>query len=318
MTTNHDLDASFTAARVIMHRHAHTFYFASRWLRPERRRATHALYALFRTLDDLVDNAAAGSVSPAQARSELDGWRAWLTDPERHPRTEPMLPAVQATFSRYAIPPRHFLELIDGLEMDLAGRRYDDFAALTLYCYRVASTVGLAMCHVLEARDPAALARAAELGVAMQLTNILRDVREDAGIGRVYLPQDMLRVAGWSDDRVVAASAADAPFRALIKTLIERARLYYARGLLGIPYLCPDARFAILVAARCYAGILDQIEALDHDVFAARAHVPTSGKLRIAAASAVRRRSVGGPLPDLPHGAPDGDRLLGIGAAQPA
>jgi phytoene synthase len=305
------IDASFAAAREIMRRHAHTFYFAALWLRPERRRATFALYALFRTLDDLVDEVAAGDREREAARAELNHWRGWLTSPDTHHRTEAILPAVRATLTRHAIPVRHFLDLIDGLEMDLDGRRYDDFASLTTYCYRVASTVGLAMCHVLGAHDPAAQARAAELGVAMQLTNILRDVREDFGMGRVYLPRDMLAAAGWNDARL-ERGVVDDGFRDMMRDLVARARLYYARGVRGLPYLNPDARFAILVAARCYAGILSRIERSDYDVFATRAHVSGGAKLAIALRSTVQRRTGSGALAALPPGAPDGARLLGL------
>lgn len=302
------LESSYAAARTVMRRHAHTFYFAALWLRPARRRATYALYALFRTLDDLVDEVAAGG-DPAAARAELDGWRRWLECPASHPRTEPILPAVRDTLTRYDIPARHFLDLIDGLEMDLDGRRYADLADLAGYCYRVASTVGLAMCRVLDATNPAALAPAAELGVAMQLTNILRDVREDLANERVYLPQDMLSAAGWTEDDL-RAGRVDDRFRALARDLSACARTYYDRGLRGLPYLSRDARFAILVAARCYAGILDRIERSDYDVFSSRAHVSTPAKLAIALRAAARRGTSAGSVPSLPVGAPSGDMLM--------
>jgi phytoene synthase len=294
-----------------MREHAHTFYFAALWLRPERRRATYALYALFRTLDDLVDDAAAGTRDRESVRAELNCWRAWLHDPEGHPRGEAILPAVRATMSRYGIPSHHFLDLIDGLEMDLDNRRYETVADLALYCFRVASTVGLAMCHVLDVRDPAAYSHAAELGVAMQLTNILRDVKEDRDNGRVYLPRTLLAAAAWDEERL-AEGRVDEPFRLMLRSLIDVARRYYARGIRGIPYLSRDARFAILIAARCYAAILDEIEAHDHDVFATRAHVSGAGKLRIALRAAVSPRPRRAAVPDLPPGAPDGASLLHV------
>lgn len=302
---------SFAAAREVMRRHAHTFYFAAFWLRPERRRATHALYALFRILDDLVDDVAAGQRARETARLELDHWRAWLLDPEHHPRHEPILPAVQYTMDRYAIPRCHFLDLIDGLEMDLDGRRYADVSELALYCFRVASTVGLAMCHVLDARDPAALGHAAELGVAMQITNILRDIREDRDNGRIYLPYNLMLAAGWNDDRLTSGRVNDA-FRSMLAGLIALARTYYARGERGIPYLSPDARFAILVAARCYAAILRRIEAMDYDVFNTRAHVSAAGKLRILAGTALQRGGRDDAIIALPPGAPDGIALIDV------
>jgi 15-cis-phytoene synthase len=303
------LDSSYAAARSIMREHAHTFYFASVWLRPDRRRATHALYALFRTLDDLVDEASAGALHPSEARGELDRWRAWLLSPESEHRPEPHLPAVLDTLNRYAIPRRHFLDLIDGLEMDLCATRYEDFGALALYCYRVASTVGLAMCHVLGASDPRAVGLAAELGVAMQITNILRDVREDFGMGRVYLPRDLLGEAGWNDARLERGVPDDA-FRSMMRVLIAHARIYYRRGERGLPYLSADARLAILMASRCYAGILKRIERADYDVFRQRAHVSGAGKAAIALRTATWPRLPRGPLPELLPGMPSGEMLI--------
>lgn len=312
---NADEQQGYAASRAIMRHHAHTFYYAARWLPAHRRRATHALYALFRTLDDLVDQVAAGDCPRDQARAELNAWRRWLCDPVRFARTEPMVPAVLATMRDFSVSPVWFLDLIDGLETDLDGSRYQTFADLTLYCYRVAATVGLAMCSVLDARHPAAAAYAAELGVAMQLTNILRDVAEDFAAGRVYLPADQLAAAGW-DDASLAAGQPDERFRAMIAGLIARARLYYRRGERGLPYLSPDGRFAILVAARCYAGILDEIERANYNVFERRAHVSMARKitiaLRLAARSGPARRE---PMPPLPLDAPDGPRLLKLAAS---
>lgn len=306
-----DVERGYAAARAVMRHHAHTFYFAARLLRPARRRATFALYALFRTLDDLVDEVADGARHHEAARAELEGWRAWLRDPEAHPRAEPMLPAVRDTIARFGIETRHFLDLIDGLEMDLDRRRYPDFAALAGYCYRVAATVGLAMCPVLEASAPEAYCWAAELGVAMQITNILRDVREDFANGRVYLPVEMLAAVGWSEADL-ARGRVDDGFRKLARGLVARARIYYARGVHGLRYLSPDARFAILVAARCYAGILDQIEAVDYDVFSRRAHVSGPAKLHIALRSTLswREHDADALLPPLPADAPDGNALI--------
>ena len=311
-----ELAGSYSSARDVMRLHAHTFYFAARWLRPERREATHALYAVFRTLDDIADEVAAGGQEREAARAELGRWREWLRDPGAHRRDEAILPAFRDTIERYRIPTRYFLDLIDGLEMDLDDTRYPTFADLALYCFRVASTVGLAMCHVLDANDPDALGYAAELGVAMQLTNILRDVKEDLLNGRVYLPSDMLGAAGWDEERL-AAGLIDDGLREMLRDLIARARVYYARGLRGLPYLSSDARFAILVAARCYAGILDQIEGMELDVFRARAHVSGTGKAAILARTAVRRGIGRGALPPLPAGAPDGIRLLDHVAPRP-
>jgi 15-cis-phytoene synthase len=143
----------------------------------------------------------------------------------------------------------------------------------------------------------------------MQITNILRDVREDFQMGRVYLPDAVLQAHGWDADRL-GQGMVDEGFRELMRELIALARVYYQRGERGLPYLSADARFAIRVASRCYAGILRRIEQADYDVFRERAHVSGGGKLRIAVSTVVRPRIRCGALPPLPPGAPSGDDLI--------
>lgn len=303
----YSLDASFEEARLVMQAHAHTFYFAARLFRPERRRATAALYALFRTLDDLVDESAGGAITREEARTRLMEWRRWLVDPVQE-RSEPFIPAVRQTLLHYDIPARYFLALTVGLEMDLDQRRYVTVHDLMGYCFRVASTVGLAMCHVLGARSQEAHAYAAELGAAMQLTNILRDVQEDLENGRVYLPESLLAAYGWNEERLCEGQI-DADFTAMVCELAALARCYYQRGLAGLRFLPPDVRPALRVAAATYAAILDRIEAANCDVFSARAYVPGSRKALILARTLlVRRRPQ--PMPQLPPDAPTGRDLL--------
>ena len=165
------------------------------------------------------------------------------------------------------------------MEMDLEPRRYETWAALELYCYRVAGTVGLLMSPVLGARSAEAARPAAELGKAMQLTNILRDVREDRERGRCYLPQDELRHFGLTEDRLTGDGLA--PFMQL---QLARARELYRRGNEGIRHLTGfGCRPMVRVMSAVYAGILDVIEARAFDVFSSRAHVPLGGKLLLAA-----------------------------------
>lgn len=307
-------EESYRACERIMRANASTFSLAARLLPPARRRATVALYGLFRTLDDLVDEVAEGELARGEALAALQHWRAWLLDPVAAPPPEhPLIPAFCETVDRFQIPPRYFVELTDGLGDDIQNRRYADFGDLALYCYRVASTVGLAMCSVLGVASREAAGYAAELGVAMQLTNILRDVREDAEHGRVYLPQDELRAAGWDEDRL-RAGAIDEPLRALMRRLVARARSYYERGMAGLPYLSPDARFAILVAARVYGAILGEIERRNYDVFAGRARVSTPRKLRLVAGCYRDRRRImlGGDTSGLAPDEPSGMELIGF------
>ena len=300
-----ELEASYAACRAIMRANASTFSLASRLLPADRRRATFALYGLFRTLDDLVDEADAGARNPEEALAMLHRWRCWFEVPGCPPPEHALVPAFRETMRRFAIPCRYFVQLTDGLVDDVANRRYADFGELALYCYRVAATVGLAMCSVIGVEDERAAGHAVELGVAMQLTNILRDVREDADHGRVYLPQDELAAAGWDDQRLRAGRPDDA-FRILMRRQVARARSYYDCGVAGLGYLSADARFAILVAARAYGGILRVIERRDYDVLGGgRARVSTPAKARMLLGCYLSR-SHRAPAPPLATRSPDG------------
>jgi phytoene synthase len=167
--------------------------------------------------------------------------------------------------------------------------RIPDFAALRHYAMRVAGTVGVAMCHVFDVRHPAVLNTAAELGIAMQLTNVLRDVGGDLRRGRIYLPADEMRCFGYSEDRLIALAlrgeGPDEDFKALLRFQITRARGYYARGLVGVWALPPAVRPAILIAGRLYGAILDQIEANGYDVLRRRAATSRLVKAREAMAA---------------------------------
>ncbi len=191
--------------------------------------------------------------------------------------------ALRDTVHRFGIPEPPFQELIDGVAMDLTISRYPDFASLECYCYRVAGTVGLMMTPVLGYTDVAALAPAADLGRAMQLTNILRDVAEDLGRDRVYLPQDELAAAGL-DDAFLRRGQCDERFRTFMRAQVARARDYYARARRGVPYLASArSRRTVALMAALYGDILRVIEAQDYDVFRARAVVPGRRKLALAA-----------------------------------
>jgi phytoene synthase len=302
------LEASFEYCRGVMRRHSKSFSFAARLLPAPKRRAAQALYGFFRTLDDIVDQRGVG-IGDEQARAELHAWRRWIDGRNDALDAHPLVPALVDTLDRYRVPRQYLLQLLDGVEADLGPVRYESFAQLTAYCFNVASTVGLTLCAVLGYTDETAPARAAELGVAMQLTNILRDVGEDLQLGRIYLPAEEMRRAGYDAERLERA-VVDQRFRELMQDLIARTRLYYVRGMAGIGLLSPDSRFAIAVAARSYAAILTRIEALDYDVFSQRAHVGFGGKFGLAArqlALGGRYRSAFAPLP---VGWPSGDTLL--------
>ena len=177
--------------------HGRTFYLASRLLPRDRRRAILAAYAYCRTADDLVDRAT-GNVEEA-----IDAWERQLTTP-----TDPVAIAFAAAREQFAIPIDPVRELLNGVRMDMSISRYQSWADLTTYCYRVAGTVGLIVAPILGCQDRTALPYAATLGIAMQLTNILRDVGEDAALGRIYLPQDDLAAFGCDSESVLSGTTA--------------------------------------------------------------------------------------------------------------
>lgn len=283
MTTEPSLAHSFTHCRAITRSQAHSFYFASFFLPRQKRRDVFALYAFYRTVDDLVDNRPAGC-SPRLIVEELAAWRAWLRTRQRLSSFDPVRMALGSVIDRYAIPLQYFDELLDGLERDLYPCRLRTFCELERYCYLVAGTVGMVMSYVLGVKGEVALANARDLGIAMQLTNVLRDIGEDLDRGMIYLPADELAPFGYSAERLSLRSV-DGEFVALMRMQIARAREYYRAGLAGISHLPRDSQFPILLAARMYGAILHRIECSGYDVFSRRAHTRLPEKLWIAGRS---------------------------------
>ncbi len=178
----------------------------------------------------------------------------------------------------YEIPQKLPLELMQGVLMDTTIKRYETFEELYVYCYRVASTVGLMSSEIFGYTKLETLEYAEALGIAMQLTNILRDVKEDAAMGRIYLPQEDLRRFNVSEKQIFANDF-DENFERMMKFQIKRARDYYRKAEKGIPLLEKDTRFTVLLASRIYSRILDEIERQNHDVFRKRAHTTFWQKL---------------------------------------
>ncbi|MGH2485006.1 MAG: phytoene/squalene synthase family protein, partial [Ktedonobacterales bacterium] len=268
-------------ARVI----ARTFYYGSLFLPQPKRRATWALYAFCRTADDIADEPA---LFP-QPLAELEGWRQGLLDAYAgHPRG-PVMMAWADMLRTYPVPIEPALDLLRGVAMDIAGARYDTFEELRLYCYRVAGTVGLLMAPILGFEDASAAGSAIDLGIAMQLTNILRDIGEDARNGRIYLPrEDMARFGVVESD--IQRGVVTPALRALLRFEVARTKDYFARGLRGVALLSPDARLAIQLSGELYRAILDSIVRNDYDVFTRRAHVPLPSKLAALPGAWVRSR----------------------------
>lgn len=257
--------------RAVVRTHGRTFYFASQFLPPHRRRAIHAAYAFCRTADDIVDRAP--TTGTALAARALDAWADEIDTPR-----DPIAVAFAAARAIYGVPVEPVRDLLRGVAMDLAPRHYATWDDLRLYCYRVAGTVGLMATPILGGTDPAALPRAVDLGIAMQLTNILRDVAEDARMGRIYLPLEDL-AAFDCDPGAILDGYGGGRFRELMAFEIARARALYDSARLGIPALCPAGKLTTLASAHLYGKILNRIEEQNYDVFAGRAYIPTSRKL---------------------------------------
>ncbi|MGH9941479.1 MAG: phytoene/squalene synthase family protein [Pyrinomonadaceae bacterium] len=273
-----ELARAYSYCRETTRRHAKSFYFSARFLPREKRPAIYAVYALCRHVDDEVDEA--GVLDEAGARAAVEKWRVELQAAYRGESvSSPVLIAWRDMLTRYRIAPELPLELMRGVLMDTYQKRYETWEELRVYCYRVASVVGLMTSEIFGYERPETLRYAEALGLAMQLTNILRDVGEDLRMGRVYLPRDEMRRFGVTEEDLIRGIVVE-PFRALMRFQINRARALYAEAEQGISLLERDARFTVLLAARLYARILGEIERLDFDVFHRRAHLSFGQKLR--------------------------------------
>ena len=280
--------AGYASAREVTRHHAKSFYFSSIALFGARRRGAFAIYAFCRRLDDLVDQSEAEpSALPGlleEARGLIYSLFVRGTVKAVKPWPEHELVAFLDAAERFGLVQQPFLALVAGMEMDLVKRRYASWAELDLYCYRVAGTVGLMMAPLLGSTDPLALTHAADLGRAMQLTNILRDVKEDLAMGRIYLPQDELAAHGLTEEDL-KAGVVDARLRGFLAMQITRARTLYASALKGVPYLRGfGSQRVVRLMSSIYGGILEVIEEKDYDIFTARVSLPTRRKLwRLAA-----------------------------------
>lgn len=252
--------------------HSKSFHLASGLLPGDKKQAARALYAFCRVTDDIVD------FPTADVRERLARWEQIIREDDP-PQDDSVAVAWVDARNRYDVPRAYATQLIDGVRRDLTQTRYETFDDLITYCYGVASTVGLMSMHIIGYQSDAAVRHAVKLGVALQLTNILRDVAEDFERGRLYLPQDELAAFGVTEE-AIAAGVVDDRWRDLMRFQVERARRIYAEAWPGIAMLQREGRLAIAAAATFYRTILDDIEAHDYDVFGRRAHVGKWGKLR--------------------------------------
>jgi phytoene synthase len=280
---------SFRQCQEYTKHYAKTFYFASHVLPKEKRDAAYALYAFCRYADEIGDNAEMIG-DRVRASKRLAGLRDQLRYVYAHSDLmNSKLLAFRSTVLKYGIPQEYFVDLLRGVEMDFTKDRYATFDELEEYCYCVASTVGLIMTRVFGASSDQALVRAVELGKAMQLTNILRDVGEDYRRGRIYLPLDELARFGVTEMDIKKGIVTE-NYVNLLEFQIQRARWYYERAQIGIPMLTNDgSRFCVSLMSKTYGRILSAIETNGYDTMNHRAFVPLTGKIAIALATALSR-----------------------------
>jgi phytoene synthase len=278
------LEDAYEYCRQINRNYGKTYYFSTGFFPPALRPAVHALYAWVRYPDEWVDNP--GDLSMDECRRRLAEWRSATRRAVcegGNVNEHPVLAAWGDTARRYAVPIDYMDAFMDAMEMDLTVDRYPTFADLQRYTYGSASVVGLMMCRLIGAVDPAAIPAATSLGLAMQMTNFLRDVGEDwRERKRIYLPlEDLDRFGVRTTD--IAEGKLTPEFRRLVRWEAERARAIYAEADAGFHYIPADVRLPVRLARVLYARILDKIEQNDGDVLTRRARVPTWEKLIVLA-----------------------------------
>jgi phytoene synthase len=278
------LAPSRQACRRITQHHAKSFYFASHVLPCTKRGDAYAVYAFCRYVDDQID-LAPDEATRRRAFGELKEILEKVYGTEFDPADSsilPWLPAFRETVHRRKIPPAYFQDLLTGVEMDRGRVRIENWEELERYCYHVASVVGLIMVHVLGEPAPELLKPARDLGTAMQLTNILRDIAEDWERDRLYLPRTELAKFGLNTEDIALRRVSD-PFRSLMRFQIGRARAYYSYAEPGIKALPRDgSQLTVRLMGTIYSGILDEIERADYQVYRGRVRVSFARKLWLA------------------------------------
>ncbi len=271
------LEESYARCGLIARQTGKNFYYSFLVMPRKKRAAMCAIYAFMRRSDDIADSTA----NPAVALEALHQWRAQVDAAFNNGEaTDPILPALVDTVRGYKIPQHYFHELLDGTEMDQTTARYATFDDLYKYCYRVASAVGLVVLPIFGYQDKAALIPAEACGIAFQLTNILRDVKEDARMGRIYLPLEDLRRFGVSEDDILNARATP-QFLELMKFEAARAHEFYEKAQPLLPMIDADSRGTLAVMIAIYGGILRKIEQSNFAVFDGRMRLSAAEKLWI-------------------------------------
>ncbi|MBN1559972.1 phytoene/squalene synthase family protein [candidate division KSB1 bacterium] len=282
------MQAAFEYARSQTEYYSKSFYLSSQILPKSKKWDTFALYSFCRYVDNIVDNPRGRSQAElfdevASVASELQ--IAFRRGESEHPVIKPF---VEVAIRRH-IPIQYPLDLLDGVKADLVKNRYETFADLYQFAYRVAGVVGLMMTHVLGFSDDDALIYAEKLGVAMQLTNIIRDIREDVKMNRIYLPQREMREFGVTEEDIKGERFSD-HLRLLMTFQVNRAHQYFNEAEPGIAMLDQDSRFAITSASKIYRGILQQIEKNDYNPFLGRVYVSQGKKFAILFSEVMKTR----------------------------
>src|SRR5512146_2220831 len=254
------LQQAYKQAEKITAEHSKSFYFASGLLPEDKRSAVRALYAFCRTVDDIVDKP-----SDAERDAQLSYWRG-VVETASSADHDPVAAAWADTLTRYYIPRHYALQLIDGVARDLSQSRYQTFDELATYCYGVASTVGLMSMYIVGFQSHEAVPYAIKLGVALQMTNILRDVGEDYQNGRLYLPRQELAFYD-IPELDIAEGRITENWRQFMRFQIERTRQLYKDSWAGVQMLEREGQLAVGAASVFYQGILEDIEKHDYDVF---------------------------------------------------
>ncbi|HLH44233.1 MAG TPA: phytoene/squalene synthase family protein [Bryobacteraceae bacterium] len=270
------IEESYAFCQRVARSEAKNFYYSFLLLPQRQRRAMCAIYAFMRYCDDLSDGEGIGDRAAAIKRWRCDLDTALRGDKPNHP----LWPAFSDTVNRFRIPHLYFHEMIEGVSSDLEPRSIHAFGELYDYCYHVASVVGLTIIHIFGFSSPDALKLAEKCGVAFQLTNILRDIREDANNGRVYLPQEDLALFGVSREALLAGSVSE-PLRELLAFEAARARDYYRQSAPLVGMVSPRSRPSLRALIGIYSRLLDRIAGSGYEVLAERVRVPAWEKVWI-------------------------------------
>lgn len=254
----------------LMTSHARTFRFATRFMPASYRRSTLDLYAFFRTIDDLVDESDRSLMTQRQIEDQLLRWDDWFRSGMTSSAPNPLIGKRLASIvERNAIPVSLFLDFLDGMRYDLGSNFPATRSDVEHYSYQVASTVGISMAHLFGSRSSQAIEAASRLGIAMQLTNILRDIGGDLERGRIYLPDDLLTHHGLDRSQVMdmwkAGTGPDSRLKLVLNEMVAWADEHYAAGIAGVRFLPSDVRMPILIASRLYQAILRELESNDLD-----------------------------------------------------